>query len=78
MDLYENIGMNKHAIKLVEDKQLPYRPIYNLNPIKLKTLKTYIETHLKTGFICSFKFPVGALIFFNKKLDGNFCLCVDY
>ncbi len=51
IELYENICMNEHTIKLVEDKELPYGPIYSLRPVELETLKTYIETYLKTRFI---------------------------
>lgn len=43
--------MNEYVIKLIYRKQPSYRPIYALNLVKLETLKTYIETHLKTGFI---------------------------
>ena len=46
--------------------------------MELETLKTYIETHFKTGFIRSSKFPAGAPILFNKKPDGSLRLCVDY
>ena len=38
--LPENTGINEHAIKLEEDKQLLFKPIYNLGPVELKTLKT--------------------------------------
>ena len=31
----ENTGMNEHAIKLEEDKQLLFGPIYSLGPIEL-------------------------------------------
>ncbi len=51
MELPENTGMNEHAIELIEGKQPLYRPTYALSPVELETLKTYIETHLKTGFI---------------------------
>ena len=46
--------------------------------MELETLKTYIKTHLKTGFIQSSKSPAGAPILFNKKPDGNLYLCIDY
>ncbi len=46
--------------------------------MELETLKTYIETHLKTGFIRPSKSPAGAPILFDKKPDGNLRLCVDY
>ncbi len=51
MELPKNTDMNEHAIKLIEGKQPPYGPLYALNLVELETLKTYIKTHLKTGFI---------------------------
>ena len=78
MELPENTGINEHAIELVEGKQPPYRPIYSLSPVELETLKTYIKTHLKTGFIRPSKSPADASIFFDKKPDCSFRLCVDY
>ena len=78
MELPENTSINKYAIKLQDDKQLLYRPIYDLGPMKLETLKTYIKTHLKIGFIQPFKSLAGALILFDKKPDSSFWLCVDY
>lgn len=55
--------MNKHAIKLVEGKELLYGPIYSPGLVELEILKTYIKTHLKTGFIQSSKFLAGTPIF---------------
>ena len=49
--LPKNTGRNKHAIKLEEDKQPPFGPIYSLGPIELETLKTYIKTNLANRFI---------------------------
>ena len=77
-ELSENTRINEHAIKLKEDKQPPFGPIYNLGPLQLKVLKTYIETNLVNGFICSFKSPVGAPILFDRKLNESLYLCVDY
>ncbi len=78
MELPKNTSLNEHAIKLVEEKQPPYGPIYALSPVELETLKTYIETYLKTGFIRPFKSSTSAPIFFDKKPDGSLRLCVDY
>ncbi len=78
MELSENTEMNVHAIELIEGKQLPYGPIYALSLVELETLKTYIKTHLKTGFIRPSKSLVRAPILFNKKPDGSLCLCVNY
>ena len=49
--LPERTKFNEHAIDVEDDKQPPYRPIYSLSPVELEILKTYIATHLKTGFI---------------------------
>ena len=76
--LPERTEFNEHAIDLKDGKQPPYGPIYSLGLVELETLKTYIETHLKTGFIQPSKSPAGAPILFDKKPDGSLCLCVDY
>ena len=76
--LSERTEFNEHVIDLEDGKQPPYRPIYSLGPVELETLKTYIETHLKTRFIRPSKSPAGASILFDKKPDGSLCLCVDY
>ncbi len=78
MELLENTGINEHAIELIEGKQRPYAPVYALSPVELETLKTYIKTHLKTGFIRPSKSLTGAPILFDKKPDGSLRLCVNY
>ncbi len=78
MELLEHMGMNQYVIKLIDGKQSPYMLIYTLSPVELETLKTYIETQLKTGFIQLSKFLAGTLIFFDKKPDGSLCLYMDY
>ena len=70
--------MNEYAIKLEENKQPSFKPIYSLGLVELKTLKTYIETNLINGFICFFKSPAEASILFDRKPDKSLCLCVDY
>ncbi len=78
IELPENTGMNEHAIKMIEEKQLSYGPIYALSLVELEILKAYIETHLKTGFLWSSKSPADVPIFFKKKLNSSLRLCVDY
>ena len=78
MELPENTGINKHAIEVQDNKQPPYRLINSLRPMELEALKTYMKTHLKTGFIWPSKSPTGTPILFNKKPDRSFRLCVDY
>ena len=63
---------------LEDGKQSLYGPIYSLGPVKLKTLKTYIETHPKIRFIQSFKSLIDAPILFDKKSNCNPRLCVNY
>lgn len=69
---------NQLTMNLKKGKQPPYGLIYNLGLVELKTLKAYIKTHLKTGFIQSSKSSIDVLILFNKKPDGSFRLYVNY
>ena len=78
VELLKNTGMNEHAIKLKESKQLSFDSIYSLGPVKLETLKTYIKTNLANGFIRPSKSSAGAPIFFDRKLDKSLHLCVNY
>ena len=76
--LLERTGINEHAIELVDNKQPPYRPIYSLGPVELKTLKIYIKTNLANGFIQPSKSPAGAPIIFIQKPNGSLRLYVNY
>ena len=69
-ELPKYIEINNHAIELVDNQQPPYRPIYNLGPVELETLKAYIKTNLANGFIRPSKSPAVALILFNWKSDS--------
>lgn len=40
--------------------------------MKLKTLKTYIETNLANDFIYSSKYSADVLILFDQKLDKSY------
>ena len=78
MELPENTSINEYTIELIEGKKPPYGPTYSLGQVELETLKTYIETHLTTGFIRPSKSPTCAKILFDKKLDGSLRLGVAY
>lgn len=67
IEILEYIDINNHAINLVKKTQLLYGFIYNLRFMKLKTLKAYIKTPLKTSFIYPSKFPVSAPILYDQK-----------
>ena len=77
-ELPKHTRINDYPIKLVDDWQPPYDSIYSLSPVKLETLKAYIENNLANSFIRPSKSPVRALIVFNKKPDGSLKLCMDY
>ena len=70
--------INNYTIKLVDDWQPSYGPIYSLDPVELETLRAYIENNLVSSFIRPSKSLAGAPIFFDKKPDGCLRLCVDY
>ena len=76
--LPERTKLNEHAINFENNKQPPYGLIYSLGPVELETLKIYIKTHLKTGFIQPSKSLASAPILFDKKLDDSLRLYIDY
>lgn len=49
--LSKYLNINKYSINLEFDKQLPYKLIYSLKLVELKTLKIYIYTNLANSFI---------------------------
>ena len=78
MELPKNTSINEHAIDPIKGKQPYYGLLYSLRPVELEILKTYIETHLKTGFIRPSKSLADYPILFDKKPDGSLRLCVNY
>lgn len=63
--LPEHTGINNHPIKLIDNRQPSYRPIYSWELIEMETLKIYIESNLANGFIRPSKSPATALILFD-------------
>ena len=76
--LPKHTRINEYTIKLVDDWQSLYGPIYSLGLVELEILKAYIENNMANGFIMPSKSPVKALIFFDKKPDGSLRLYMDY
>jgi hypothetical protein len=66
------------AIELLDGKQPPWGPIYNLSEIELDTLRSFLEVQLKCGGVRPSKSPAGAPVFFLPKKDGTLWLCVDF
>ena len=77
-ELLKYIKINNYAIKLVDGQQPPYKPIYNLETVKLETLNIYIETNLANKFIRLSKSSAYAPILFNRKSDSFFQLYANY
>ena len=65
-------------IKLKENSNLFYGPLYPLTEEEREELKKYLKENLKKGFIRKSSSPAGAPILFVKKKDGSLRLCVDY
>ena len=76
---FKHIGINDHAIKLINKQQPLHGPVYNLELVELETLKTYIKTNLANGFIKLSKFLVKTPIFFakNQIKASNFVLIIE-
>ena len=71
-------GPQDLAIDLVEGKEPPFGPLYNLSEAELAVLREYLDTYCKRGWIRESTSPAGAPILFVKKKDGSLRLCVDY
>lgn len=48
MELPENTSIDEYVIKLIDEKQLLYGPIYIFSLVELEILKAYIEIYQKT------------------------------
>ena len=74
----KQIGINKHAIKLLKYKQSFYKLINNLGSIKLKIFKIYIKINLINGFILFLKSLANTRILFIYKSNGSLQLYIYY
>lgn len=63
--LFKHTGINNYAIGLINSQQSPNRLIYSLELVKLKIIKTYIETNLVNKLIRPFKSSTNTPSFFN-------------
>jgi hypothetical protein len=71
-------GLQDLAIELLDGKQPPWGPIYNLSKKELDTLRSYLEVQHMRSWIRLSKSPAGAPVFFVPKKDGTLRLCVDF
>ena len=65
-------------IKLKNNSNLFYGPIYPLTEAERDELKKYIRENLEKGFIRKSTSPAGAPVLFVKKKDGSLRLVIDY
>lgn len=72
------IEINNYTIKLIDNKQLFYKVIYNLGSIKLEILKSYTITNLVNSFRRSFKFFANIPIFYPQKPNNSFYLYINH
>ena len=66
------------TIELEEGANLPPGRLYSLSPVKLETLRAFIDENLCFGFIRPTSSSHAAPVLFVKKKDGSLQLCVDY
>ena len=68
-----------HKIPLMEEKTLPWGPLYNMSQDELKILKKYLEDNLSKGFIraSSASLTMSSMLFACKP-GGGLQVCVDY
>jgi hypothetical protein len=67
-----------HAIETIESKSFSFESIYNLLIIELKTLREYLDKHLKKRFITLSHSSTKVSILFVKKSNEDLRLCIDY
>ena len=77
-ELLKHIGINNHAIELVDSQQPPYRPIYIFKPVELETPKAYIEINLANRFIRLSKSLAVVPILSEWKSNSSLQLYVNY
>ncbi|GKE43203.1 putative reverse transcriptase domain-containing protein, partial [Tanacetum coccineum] len=79
----EHVTENKSKEKRLEDvlviRDFPeVFPKELLAPSKMRELSVQLQELLEKGFICLSSSSWGALVFFVKKNDGSFRMCIDY
>lgn len=67
-----------HAIDLIDNKQPPYGPIYQLSKKELSIFWAYIDKYLANRFIKPSKSVANTPIFFISKPNRGLRLCVNY
>jgi hypothetical protein len=66
------------TIDLKPDAKMHSGPIYPTNKVEGDTIKEYIDSMMKKGFIQHSKAPHRYPVIFMKKKDRLLCMCIDY
>ena len=67
-----------HNIILKDENNLTSSSLYSMSLKQLKLVKTYLEDHLRKGFIVFSDAPYVSSVLFVKKSEGGWHFCVDY
>ena len=67
-----------HKIPLMEEKILPWGPLYSMSQDELKVLKKYLEENLSKEFIRASFSPAASSVLLACKPKGGLQFCVDY
>lgn len=70
--LSEHTEINDHTINLLDSKQSPYEPIFELGSIELEIFIIYIKINSANNFITPSKSFASTQIFFFKSLMAMF------
>jgi hypothetical protein len=71
-------NFHDHVIEILSNRDFFFDFFYKLSTTKLKSLKNYINEYMKKNFIIKFVSSAKKFIFFVKKTNDKFCLCVNY
>ena len=67
-----------HKIKLEEEKQPTFGPLYGMSLGELKVLRKYLQDNLSKGFIRASSSPAASPVIFVKNPGGGLRFCVGY
>ena len=67
-----------HEIELILGAQPIAHAPYKMSPSEALKLNNQLNQLLEQGLIKPSVSPWGALVLFQKKKDGTFCLCIDF
>jgi len=67
-----------HKIELISENTLTTSPLYSMSLEQLELVKSYLDDHLRRGFITHSDASYASPVLFAKKPGGGWRFCVDY